>query len=179
MGAATWAVVIFPAFTEDQRHIIDRLRAAYDPLAPLIAPHITLTFPFSSTIALNDLLSHLRAVIAPTAPFEIELRGVTGHQDEWLFLNVKRGNDQLIALHDRLYTGPLAPYLQQRYTYVPHLTVGHLAPDQPFEAALTEAVRVGDTFQTTVREIMLYRIADNSDRHERYNVPLGQQDSWP
>lgn len=176
---ATWAVVIFPDFAADQRRVIDQLRAAYDPLASAITPHLTLVFPFTTVLVLDDLLAHVRSAVAPIAPFEIELRGITGHQDEWLFLNVKRGNDQLIALHDRLYTGPLAPYLAPRFTYTPHLTVGHLTPGEPFESALAEAASITETFQTTVREITAYRIAETGDRGERYHVSLGEQSARP
>src|SRR6185437_16315838 len=98
----TWAIIIFPEFAPEQRALIDRLRAAYDPLASAIAPHITLVFPFEAPLSADGLLTHMRASVATMTPFEIELRGVTGQEDEYLFLNVKRGNDQIIALHDRL-----------------------------------------------------------------------------
>ena len=180
MDSAVWAIVIFPAFLPFERQAIGRIRAAYDPLVAMIDPHITLVFPFEATIAQADLLTHVQQAIEPVVSFEIELRCVTGQEDAWLFLNVKRGNDQIIALHDRLYSGPLAPYYDPRYTYVPHLTVGHVAPSEPFETALRDAVRLTDTFQATVREITAYRITEHGARGERHSVPLpaaGQKDS--
>lgn len=137
-----------------------------------IDPHITLVFPFASTLSQGNLLAHIKEVGAANVPFELELRGVTGQQDEWLFLNVKRGNDHLIALHDQLYSGLLAPYLQPRYTYVPHLTVGHLAPGQPFENALRDAASLADTFRTVVHEISAYRISADGTPGEKYSVSL-------
>lgn len=180
MDSAVWAVVIFPAFQSAERQAIDRIRAAYDPLASKIDPHITLVFPFEAIITQADLLAHMRHAIKSVAAFEIELRSVTGQENAWLFLNVKRGNDQIIALHDRLYSGPLAPYYDPRYTYVPHLTVGHVTPGEPFETALRDAVRLTDTFLATVREITAYRISLSGARGEQYHVPLpaaGQKDS--
>ncbi|MGE5334714.1 MAG: 2'-5' RNA ligase family protein [Nitrososphaerota archaeon] len=172
MEALHWAIVIFPDFAPAQRAIIDRIRAAYDPLAPTIEPHITLVFPFTAQLSTDELLAHMRSSAAIIAPFEITLRGITGEQDEWLFLNVKRGNDPIIALHDQLYSGPLAPYLEPRYTYVPHLTVGHLAPGPRFDAALREVNGQTETFHTTVRAITAYRIAGNERRAEKYSVAL-------
>ncbi|HEY7342721.1 MAG TPA: 2'-5' RNA ligase family protein [Ktedonobacterales bacterium] len=172
MESAVWAVVIFPALQPAERQAIDRIRAAYDPLAAVIDPHITLVFPFEKTISPEDLLAHMRQAVELVVSFEIELRSVTGQEGQWLFLNVKRGNDQIIALHDSLYSGPLAPYHQPRFTYAPHLTVGHVAPGEPFETALHDAVSLTATFQTVVREITAYRIAEHGVRGERYSVPL-------
>lgn len=172
MEALSWAVVIFPDFAPAQREIIDRIRAAYDPLATTIDPHITLVFPFTAPLPKDVLLAHMRSSAAAIAPFEITLRGITGEQDEWLFLNIKRGNDHIIALHDQLYSGPLAPYLEPRYTYVPHLTVGHLAPGARFDAALRETNSLAETFHTTARAITAYRIAGNEQPGEQYSVVL-------
>lgn len=180
MDTTTWAIVIFPAFQPAERQVIDRIRAAYDPLSAVIDPHITLVFPFETTISPEGLLAHMRQAIEPVVSFEVELRDVTGQEGEWLFLNVKRGNDQIIALHDRLYCGPLAPYQQPRFTYAPHLTVGHITPGAPFEAALADAVSLTATFQMTVREITAYRMSTSGARGEHYRVSLtaaGQKDS--
>ena len=175
METQTWAIVIFPEFAPEQRTAIDRLRDAYDPLAAAIAPHITLVFPFAATLSLDDLLAHMRASVATIPPFEIALRGVTGQEDEWLFLNVKRGNDQIIALHDRLYSGPLAPHLSPRYSYTPHLTVGHLARGERFAAALAAASTLTETFRTTAREITAYHISASGARGEKYGVLLASR----
>lgn len=174
----TWAIVIFPEFQPEQRALIDRLRAAYDPLASAIAPHITLVFPFEATHSAGDLLAHMRASVTGIAPFGVELRGVTGQDDEYLFLNVKRGNDEIIALHDRLYTGPLVPYRSPRHTYAPHLTVGHLSPGA-FTAALAEASTPVEIFQSTVREITGYHISTSGGRGEKNSVPLWSPNTVP
>ena len=170
----SWAIVIFPDFAPGQWAMIDRLRAAYDPLASSIAPHITLVFPFETTLSRDDLLTHIRASVAAIAPFEIVLRGVTGQEDEWLFLTVKRGNDEIIALHDRLYADPLAGLKE-----VPTLTVGHLTPGERFEAALAEACSLTETFQTTVREITAHRISASGGRGEKYAVRLPTSNTVP
>ena len=175
----TWAIVIFPEFQPEQRTLIDRLRASYDPLASAIAPHVTLVFPFEALLSAGDLLAHMRASVATIAPFAVELRGVTGQEDEYLFLNVKRGNDEIIALHDQLYTGPLAPYRSPRYTYTPHLTVGRLTPGEGFDTALAEASTLTETFQTTIREITGYRISAAGGRGEKYSVQLWSPNTVP
>lgn len=164
------AIVIFPDF-ERIEHITE-LRRAYDPLAFSVPPHITLVFPFESDLTTDALAAHVTAALEGIAPFPIELRGVTGDQDEYLFLNVKRGNDAIITLHDRLYTGPLAPFLSPRHTFVPHLTVGRLERTSAFSVALAQAMRLTDTFSTVVREVAVYRIGSGDTRAIECTVPL-------
>lgn len=88
-----------------------------------------------------------------------------------MFLNVKRGNDQLIALHDRLYTGLLAPYRSLRHTFVPRMTVGRLVDPAAFAAALDAAPALTRTFTLTVEEITLYSI-DGASRSVAGTVAL-------
>jgi hypothetical protein len=64
-------------------------------------------FPFDSELPTGQLRDHVQSCVAGLAPFPVRLSQVTGSEGEYLFLNIKRGNDELIALHDRLYTGPL------------------------------------------------------------------------
>jgi 2'-5' RNA ligase len=179
MVAQTWAIVIFPEFASEQRAMIDRLRHACDPLAAAIAPHITLVFPFVATLSLDDLLTHMRASVVAIPPFEIELRGVTGQEAEWLFLNDRRGNDQTIALHDHLYTGLLAPRLSPRYTYTPYLTVGHLARGERFAAALATASSLSETLRMTTHEIAAYRISATGTHGEKYGVLIASSHPVP
>jgi 2'-5' RNA ligase len=73
-------------------------------------------------------------------------------------LNVKRGNDELIALHDWLYTGPLAASLSREHTFVPHLTVGRLGSVGAFGAALAATSGLSDCFEVSARVLSVYRI---------------------
>jgi 2'-5' RNA ligase len=156
------AIVIFPVFADPAP--IERLRRAYDPLADFIAPHITLVFPFTSAIATEALAMHMRRATRDLAPFEVRLREITGHMGEYLFLNVKRGADQLVALHDQLYSGALATYLAPEHTFTPHLTVGRLESAERFALALADARRMSAQFTVTVGEIVAYRIGEEGSR---------------
>ncbi len=153
------AIVVFPQF--DNGAIMDALRHRYDPLAAVIAPHITLVFPFRSDIAPAALWQHIAQAVAGMPPFVVRLHEITGHSDEYLFLNVKRGNDELIALHDRLYTDILAPFLAPEFTFTPHLTIGRLDNHEAFQMALREAHAEQAVFEATVREIAVHAIEDD------------------
>lgn len=121
MSSITRAIHIFPEF--DQVDLIQSIRKKYDPLYTCIPPHITLVFPFESEITNIDLYRHVKQAVTGFQPFAIHLEEITASNGYYLFLNVKQGNDQIIALHDRLYSGPLASYRSYRHTYLPHLTV--------------------------------------------------------
>jgi 2'-5' RNA ligase len=164
------AIVILPKF--DGLDLIDQLRRRFDPLASKIDAHITLVFPFDSDLSAGQLRAHLQQAIGGMAPFQVRLRGITGHDGEYLFLNVKLGNDQLIDLHDRLYSGPLATYLLSECTYVPHVTVGHLPDRIEFLKALEVASEVSATFQTVVSEVCTYRIESDGNLAEEFGVSL-------
>ncbi|WIG59295.1 MAG: hypothetical protein OJF49_002042 [Ktedonobacterales bacterium] len=166
----TRVIATFPAFASAEE--IERIRRAYDPLADSIPPHITLVFPFTSALSSDELLEHMRHAVAGIPPFPVHLQGVTGHMSEYLFLNVKRGNDELIALHDRLYTGILAPYLLPQFTYTPHLTVGRLASVAAFSAALQDAQSLTVRFEETIHEISLYAVEPDGRRAIEGHVAL-------
>lgn len=165
------AIVIFPAFADPAP--IERMRRAYDPLADFIAPHITLVFPFTSAIATEALAAHMRRATRDLTPFEVMLREVTGHMEEYLFLNVKRGADQLVALHDQLYSGILTRYLAPEHTFTPHLTVGRLDSAERFALALADARRMTERFTFGVDEIVAYRIGEEGSRAIDCQVLLG------
>lgn len=168
------ASVVF--VVEPPSSVIHVLRRQYDPLALTLAPHITVVFPFESDLSADELAAHMRRSLAGVEPFTVELRGITGSEGEYLFLNVKRGNDELIALHDRLYTGPLQPNLSTHHPYVPHITVGRLDNAEAFEAALAEVSALDGRLTTDVREVTLYRIGDDGGRGVERRVRLPVED---
>jgi 2'-5' RNA ligase len=164
-------IVVFPQFVNVEQ--IERVRRTYDPLEKGVPPHITLVFPFAGAQGLAELREHVGAVVAGMRPFPIELREITGHEGEYLFLNVKRGNDELIALHDQLYTGPLAEHRSWRHTYLPHLTVGRVADPAAFARAVRELRTVEEVFVAEVREVVIYCVGADGAREVEATLALG------
>ncbi|WDL95904.1 2'-5' RNA ligase family protein [Alicyclobacillus sp. ALC3] len=164
------AIHIFPYF--DNLHSINAIRAKYDPLADLIPPHVTLVFPFESNISKEVLEEHLHEATVGSHPFRIAMTGVTGAEGEYLFLNVKVGNDHIIQLHDKLYSGLLKQYLYRSLTYTPHLTVGRIMDKRMFEIALAKTEEWNEVFETTVREITVESIDERKNYTVEMTVPL-------
>ncbi|MBR1701840.1 MAG: hypothetical protein IJ716_07780 [Lachnospiraceae bacterium] len=87
-------IMIFPEF--ENQGVLEQIRDKYDPLAKLVRPHITIVFPFASEMSNMELISS----------FEISLQGFCKHRDQfgnYLFLNVIKGAEQIIKIHDVLY----------------------------------------------------------------------------
>ena len=165
-----WVVVIFPQF--EQSYLIEQLRQQFDPLASKVKAHITLLSPFESALDKTQLRSLLEQSLQHTQPFNIKLQGITGHENEYLFLNVKRGNDELIQMRDSCYNGPLEFCLRPQYTYIPHLTLGRLVDEEDFLEALERVRGMRSAFETQVTEISAYKIHDNGERTVEFSVSL-------
>ncbi len=103
---------------------IEDFRQAYDPTSSLIAVHLTLVFPVPASIGVDVLRSHVQRVAAATASFDIRLRGVQLTADHRIFLLVRDGTEDVVGLHDALYTGILRPHLRSDIPFVPHVTLG-------------------------------------------------------
>jgi 2'-5' RNA ligase len=166
------AIVAFPRIedTAEWRQILS-VRARFDPLAGRIAPHLTLVFPFEDALPDVALERHLRRVAAGVQVFPVVLREITVHEGEYLFLNVKQGNDALIHLHDVLYSGALAAHRLRTHTFVPHVTVGRLPP-KALPAALDATADLTAAIPAQVHAISLYRIDLEGERPTLLELPL-------
>lgn len=148
------------------------LRERFDPLAGVVPPHITLVFPFEDELTAETLRAHVEKAVRGVGPIPVQLAGITGSEGEYLFLNVKRGNDPLIDLHDRLYTGPLRRHLSLAHTYVPHVTVGRLADRAAFEQALAVASVADLCTETICNTVSICRIQQDGTVGMESEVPL-------
>jgi 2'-5' RNA ligase len=164
------AIHIFPRFANAEE--INQLRQKFDPLAELIPLHLTLVYPFESTMTAEELQAHCAEAVRGIGPFSLTLQGITGTPEWHLFLNVKQGNDVIIDLHDRLYQGPLQPFLYRKVTYVPHVTVGRLHNAEAFEAALEATHTFQHAFTCTVEEITIEVIEADESSTVEGNVRL-------
>lgn len=168
-------IVILPSLPDPEP--IATLRRRFDPMADRLPPHISLVFPFESTLPAQQLQAHVQQAVRGFDSFPLRLRGITGSEGRYLFLNVKRGNDQLIELHDRLYTGPLWRHLSLAHTFVPHLTVGWLPDPEALRQALIVANSTDIQIDSRVTAVCVYDVAalDRAGLLES-EVPLPSRD---
>lgn len=168
-------ILIFPKI--ENMGAIHAIREKYDPAANKVAPHITLVFPFESSIRKSDLKEHMIKVLSNVKPFKVTLSGITGDElfGKFLFLNVKRGKKAITDLHKRLYTGILKEFLPvwiENGPFLPHMTVGKIDDREEFEAALNETKAMTECFEATVRTISVEIIEENGDSTIEMEVDL-------
>ena len=164
------AIHIFPEF--ENMHLIEEVRKKFDPLCGLVPPHITLVFPFESEIPTSRLEQHVRDTLVGVCPFPIQLKGITATLDNHLFLNVKKGNDNIVELHDRLYSGLLSGFMNRRYTYTPHLTVGRFNDETELRTALDDTESFEACFDIVVTKVASEIIESNGDSTIEFIVSL-------
>ena len=131
--------VAFPTLNEADARLIADIRARHDRQASVIGPHFTLLFG-SDALAEADYIDHVRAIAATTPAFAFICRDAEPDADGRkgvVYLVPELGRDELTALHDALYGGPMAPHLRQDVHFIAHMTVGH-------GASLAEAERQCD-----------------------------------
>lgn len=168
-------IMIFPHFKNE--HLIDNIRKKYDPLAEHVRPHITLVFPFESDIETNKLKEHIESMILDIKSFHITLSGVTPSMStgNYLFLNIKEGNTEIIEMHKRLYKDILKEFYPQwlkGIDFLPHMTVGCISDVGAFKEAIEKTKNINDIFETIVEAISVEIIDENEDSIIELNVPL-------
>jgi 2'-5' RNA ligase len=159
----TRTIMIFPEF--ENINVINDIRRKYDPLAGLVMPHITLVFPFDSELTNEELNLHLKECLSNIRPFKIQLEGFSKQESKYgnyLFLNVVKGIDVIINIHDRLYKDKLKQY-DVGYGYVPHMTVGKVSSTELLNKAFDDVNKCNDKFSTVVKKISVEMIGEHEE----------------
>jgi 2'-5' RNA ligase len=157
-----YALVHYPDI--DTRRI-NQLRDKYDPQVMMIEPHITIVFPLHESVGEQRLNSHIRGVLNGWHPFAIRLKGVLQSWDDYLFLSVDEGSENLIRLHEELYAGILARYRREDIPFIPHVTLGVFTGETGRCArVLMEAERMELDYRSSVDRFHLVKINDDRSR---------------
>lgn len=115
-------ILIFPKFKNID--LIQKIREDYDELASLVAPHITLVFPFNDEIGTPALSLKIKEAIKDISPFKVVFNGISLSDDNYIFLNCTIGNDTIKKLHDIIYSDVLPTHYNKNIEYIPHITLG-------------------------------------------------------
>lgn len=70
---------------------IESMREKHDPLFELISPHITIVFPFESSISNDELELHILKVAKGVHPIEIEFANRISSKESIYFWKLKEG----------------------------------------------------------------------------------------
>jgi 2'-5' RNA ligase len=107
---------------------IQMLRARYDTHHfRIVKPHFTLVFPVVKTDR-SQFADHVRSIAKQTKGMQFVIRRALTFQNLQrdschVFLVPDEGYGDIVSLHNRLYTGPLAEELNPDYPFTPHITI--------------------------------------------------------
>lgn len=146
-------------------------RDRFDPLARRVPPHLTLVHAFVDALSDGALEDHVQAVAGTINRFSLQLERVFLHEHEYLFLNVTRGGDDLVDARNKLYQGALSRHHARDNTFLPHLTIGRVAPDQ-LRDALAESSKLTGHIDGHAEAISAYRIDADGSRSVLFNTAL-------
>lgn len=158
-------ILIFPKF--DNMKIIDKIRNKYDRLSNLVAPHITLAFPFDDKISNEDLISKSSALLKKHSHFEVTFKGISLSDDNYILLNCVKGNYEILKLHDDIYEKIIPSHFKKSIKYIPHITLGQADNLKDFSNFNYE-------FTTIINEVSIEFIGSNEESIIIKNIKLGE-----
>jgi 2'-5' RNA ligase len=130
-------VVDYPRIAAADFEWIQEYRKRNDPrYFQLIDPHFTLVFPVADVPA-EHFCRDVRTRASGTELIAFEIKVATINRDltgsyYHEFLVPDAGYAALVKLHDRLYSGVLAPHLRLDIDFIPHIAIGNT--EDPFVA---------------------------------------------
>ena len=156
-------ILIFPKF--DNMDVINNIRKKYDRLANLVAPHITLAFPFKDEISNEELINQLSSLLENYSPFEVTFKGVSLTNDNYILLNCIKGYKKILKLHNEIYEKLIPTHFKKSIPYIPHITLGQADNLNDFK-------NFNEEFATLIDEISIEFIGENEESIIISNIKL-------
>ena len=156
-------ILIFPKF--DNMDVINNIRKKYDRLANLVAPHITLAFPFKDEISNEELINQLSSLLENYSPFEVTFKGVSLTNDNYILLNCIKGYKKILKLHNEIYKKLIPTHFKKSIPYIPHITLGQADNLDDFK-------NFNEEFTTLIDEVSIEFIGEHEESIIIKNIKL-------
>ena len=161
-------ILIIPKFNNIKT--IQDVRKKYDELFDMIAPHITLAFPFKRNISNEKLKEQLLDIVKNIKPFKIKCKGITLKKDEkantyYIFLNIVEGKEIISKINQKIYQNILSDIDIKKYNYEPHITLGNTNN-------ANEKIEINEEFETIVDSIVVEQIGKNEESIIEFEINL-------
>ena len=115
---------------------LEAFRSRFDRLHKFIPAHLSLVFPFRSSIGDAELVEHVRGVAKSFGPFSLHITQTLVSEDQHLWLSVTC-TETLQALYTALNVGPWSEANPQTHPFRPHITVAR----PPLPASLEQELQ--------------------------------------
>ncbi|MFD0579693.1 2'-5' RNA ligase family protein [Dactylosporangium darangshiense] len=151
---------------------VERFRNKWDPLAAAVPAHITVAFPFEWPGPVSRLAKDLQPVLTAFTSFALELSTPTVWADEYLFLLVNEGREQVWRLHESIY-GQVLRGARRPSRFIPHMTVGRHADKAALRVGISEAAEINLPLLGRALSLTIYRRDNDGRRIRELDIPLG------
>jgi hypothetical protein len=124
----TLYTLCYPTLSLSDHEFIRKFRRKHDILyRDVVDHHFTIVFGIHD-VDRDMYVEHVRRVAASQRPIGFVcryamIRGDVESGNFHVFLVPDEGYSDISLLHDRLYTGPLAPFLRLDLPYIPHIAI--------------------------------------------------------
>ena len=168
------AIVWFPPLPPESK--IESFRARHDPLATSLPAHVTLVFPFPTTLTSTQWASHIKRIVGNWPQLPVSFRNIESIQGEFTVLMLREKSEAVIALHDKLYSGVLKAFLRKDIEYHPHITLGRATGNPStatFESMQDAATReICGEWRAVVRELAIVTLHQDGTITIDKTIPL-------
>jgi 2'-5' RNA ligase len=128
LNKSSLLVLAYPQISKTDFERIQKIRREFDgEKYQLVEPHFTFVFPVMNIISEN-FIQEIKRKAGGIKQLDFVIRSATVNQDDFsnyyhVFLVPDEGHSSMIRLHDKLYSGMLAPELRPDIDFIPHITV--------------------------------------------------------
>lgn len=155
------SIVLIPQFRGLE--MVENIREKYDPLAHAMNAHITLVAPFYSSFTTRELENWIKKLLNRIEPFELELKGISMASnafENYLFLNIIRGREEILQLNTILYDGLLREF-KSDLPYIPHMTLGKLPNKEALDSAYEDVKRLQNNFVARIDTVYVIEYSED------------------
>lgn len=153
------AVYIFPDFNNTGK--IENIRRIYDSDYKNIRPHIVILPIFKSNLTKNEMHKLLLDAIQGINPFLITARSISYASDNCLYLQIKKGNDELILIRDLVgFFMPNEIDISSEL-YIPGICIGRFTNSEDTLFAAKSLREFNFTFEVRISSISSYIVEDH------------------
>lgn len=148
-------VIAYPNLPLDDYNWIQSVRESHDPkYFDVVAPHVTLVFG-TQKLSVSELTDHVHEIVADTQAINLRFDTAQVVEDDsgtyfHAFLVPSQGHNQIIQLHDALYTGPLQSELRHDIPFIPHIGIGTSAARSDMTALAADIIAQRIAIKATI-----------------------------
>ena len=165
----------YPKISQADFNWIQSIRETNDRQYDIVEPHVTFVFP-TTKLTESELVAHVQQKIVGVYRFKITLSKAVVVEDDskkffHTFLVPSDGYDEIIALHDLLYTDALSSELRADIPFIPHVGIASNEDEAAMRTLADKVNTMGIHITGSIDELTVAGF-DGKRVHDIAKVPL-------